>query len=212
MSKPVKPVAGVPPDKKNIDVMQDQLRSTIKVAMFSSAVGVCALMVAGVIFFIKPAPQNYAIYPDGRLIALTPTSSELSPAQISDMVSTAILTGLRFDFKNYTSQIGKIENFMSPSGYMVFTESIQGIVNQAAAGRYIVSTDIIQPTVIGKTVISNGVRMYKTSTIILIALEGQTSRIPPQKWSIESTVRRVPETENARGFVIDGFTMKPYNG
>lgn len=207
-----KPVAGFPPDKKDIDVMLVQLRATIKVATFSTALAVCALMVAGMIFFIKPEPQNYAIYPDGTLIALTPTSAELSPAQISNMVSSAILTGLRFDFKNYTSQIGKIEAFMSPSGYMVFTESIQGIVNQAVTGRYIVSTDIIQPTVIGKTVVNNGIRMYKTSTIVLIALEGQTSRIPPQKWSIESTVRRVPETENARGFVIDGFAMKPYNG
>jgi len=212
MSNPAKPIAGIPPDKNNIEIMREQLRATIKVAMFSSAVGICSMLVAVIIFFVKPVPQNYAIYPDGRLVPLTPTTAELSPAQISSMVSAAILTGLRFDFKNYTSQIGKIEDFMSPSGYNIFVESIQGIVNQAVSGRYIVSTDIIQPTVIGKSVVNNGVRMYKTSTVISISLEGQTSRIPPQRWVVESTVRRVPETENPRGFVIDGFTMKPYNG
>lgn len=202
--------AGKAPDGIAAEELYKLNRSLMKLAMYSTAVGISGLLVAMVIFFIKPSPQNYAIYPDGRLVALTPTWAEMSPDQISNIVSTALLTGLRFDFKNADSQIAKISQFMSPQGYNNFVESIQGIKKQAIDNRYIVSADIVQPTIIGKSIVVDNVRRYRTSTVIKISLEGQNSRLQPVTWVAEGYIRRVPENENPRGFVIDGFLFKPY--
>lgn len=203
--------AGVPPDKSDINKIEKMFQSATKMALYCAALGITGLLVAGIVFFTRPIPQTYAIYPDGRLIEMTPISDEIPPDMIVNIVSSAILTGLRFDFANHKSQISRIKDYMSAEGYQAFVESIRGIESQAEANRYVASTDIIQPTLIGKSMVRDGYRIYKTTTVVLVSLEGQTSRVAPVKWLIEGIVRRVPQTENPRGYVVDAFVIKPYS-
>lgn len=210
-TKTTKFTAGIAPDAEDIGEIKSMFRATTKMAMYSNAVGITALLVAGLVFFTQPVPKTFAIYPDGRLVEMTPIGDEIPPEMVSNIVSSSIMTGLSFDFKNHKDQIGRIKDYMSIDGYQAFVDSIQSIENQAEVGRYVVSTDIVKPTLIGKSIIRNGARIYKTTTIVLISLEGQTSRIPPVKWLIEGTVRRVPQTESPRGYIVDALNIKPYS-
>ena len=103
-----------------------------------------------------------------------------------------------------------MNNFLSLDAYNSFMSAIEPLLNNVKEKRMVCVTDIVEPTVIVKTAVIDGVMKYKTSTVALITLDGQNSRVEPVRWVIESVVKNVPLSVNPTGLQIERINAKPF--
>ena len=181
-----------------------------KITVACLAMSMATLIAASLIYLKKPEPQNYAVYPNGSIVPLTSVSKELSADKVTNFAASAILTGYRFDFRNYNQQLSQMNNFLSLDAYNSFMSAIEPLLNNVKEKRMVCVTDIVEPTVIVKTAVIDGVMKYKTSTVALITLDGQNSRVEPVRWVIESVVKNVPLSVNPTGLQIERINAKPF--
>lgn len=189
--------------EKNFELM-------VKITVASLALAMAGMITAALIYLKKPEPQNYAVYPNGSIVPLISVSKELPAEKVTHFAASAILTGYRFDFRNYNQQLGQMNNFLSLEAYNSFMTAISPLLDNVKEKRMVCVSDIVEPTVIVKTALIDGVMKYKTSTVALITLDGQNSRIEPVRWVIETVITNVPLSVNPTGLQIERINAKPF--
>lgn len=182
----------------------------IKLATVSLAVAGIGIIAALILALTRPEPQSFAALADGTIVPLVSVTSEMTPEKVTNFASSAILTGYRFDFGNYNTQLGRMREYLSDDAYNSFLAAIEPLKNNVVEKRLVSVVDIAEPTVITKSAVFNGAMMYKTSTVVLISLDGQKTRTDSVRWQIDIVLKRVPLSKNARGLQIEKINAKPY--
>lgn len=185
-------------------------QQVIQLATLSLAVAAVGIIASCIMLFSRPEPQAYAALSDGTIVPLVNVSSQTTPEKVVNFASSAILTGYRFDFGNSSMQLGLMRDYLSDDAYNSFLIAIEPLLKNVIEKRLVSVTDIVEPTVITKSAVFDGVMMYKTSTVVLISLDGQKSRTESVRWVIETTVKKVPLSANPKGLQIEKIVAKPY--
>lgn len=180
------------------------------VSIVSMCFGIAG-MISGVSLYIwRPVPQNYAVTPDGRLLAMTPLSEGVSQTVVSDFVSKTLTSSFTFDFVNYNEQLGEMKSSYTEDGYNGYVDAIQPMIAEAKENSYIFTATIVSAPVITKSAVIAGVMKYKLETVVLIEARSGQRRAVPRKWVVETVVNREPQSRYPLGIAVDRIIASPY--
>lgn len=167
------------------------------------------ILALAAVFIFRPAPPSYAVTPDGRLIKLIPINEGVGKEAIIDFTSRAIINCFSIDFLNWEKQLASLAPLFTDKGYNSFMEAIRPFKERVVQGRYVTLVGLASPPMIIKTGLIKGVMKYRLQTEIVISFEGQTKRVPPQKWEVETIIERVPMSRSPIGIQISSLIAEP---
>lgn len=180
-----------------------------KVLIWQSGVSMVLIIGLVAVIIFRPAPQSYAVSPDGKITPLIPMTQGVGSEAILDFVSKAIIASFSLDFQNWQSQIGGLAKYYTDDGYNAFVQAIEPIKTRVVEGRYITSIGFAEPPIIAKSAVIDGTMKYKITAQILIGFEGQTKKISPQLWDVSVIVERTDMTKSVNGIAISSVVAKP---
>lgn len=180
------------------------------VAIIAMSCATASIIGAAAVISFKPAPQNYAITPDGRIAPLVPLTEGLSSAAISNFVSIAVTSSFSFDFRNYNNQLGQVKTMYTDNGYNGFVSAIKPLVDEAKSNALVSTCTILSAPLLVKSGVHAGVMKYKYQTVVLIEMVGQSKNASPRKWVVETIVERVPQSQYPIGVAISRVVATPF--
>lgn len=180
-----------------------------RIAIWTSAVSMALILALAAIYIFRPAPQSYAVTPDGRIMPLIPVNQGLGQEAVIDFTSRAVIAAFSMDFLNWKKQLGALAPMFTERGYNAYMEAITPLKDRVVKGRYITQVSLASPMVIVKSKVIQKVMKYRLRGEIIISLEGQAQRIPPQLWEVDVIVERVPMSRSPVGLQISSIIAKP---
>lgn len=176
------------------------------------AITVIVLIIAFAgIIISRPAPNSYAVSPDGKVTKLIPISEGVGAEAILDFAGKALISCYTMDFAHWRDQVGKLAPLFTDSGYGNFTTALKPLIDRIEAGRYVSSVAIAKPPVIAKSAVVDGAMKYKLQAQILVAFDGQSKKINPQLWDVTMIVDRVDMAKSLQGIQISSLIAVPTN-
>ncbi|OIR06024.1 macrophage killing protein with similarity to conjugation protein [mine drainage metagenome] len=180
-----------------------------KVLIWQSGVSMVLIIGIVAIIIFRPAPQSYAVSPDGKITPLIPMTQGVGAEALLDFSSKAIIASFTLNFQDWKTQIGGLSKYYTEGGYNNFVSAIEPIKNRVIEGRYVTSIGFAEPPIIAKSAVLDGTMKYKVTAQILIGFEGQTKKISPQVWDISLIVERVSMEQSVNGIAISSVIAKP---
>lgn len=182
------------------------------VAVVSMSLATASFLGAAAVVSFRPAPQNYAVTPDGRIMPLIPLSEGLSSAAISNFVSNAVVSSFSFDFRNYNAQLGSTKSLYTDAGYNGFITAIKPLVEEAKENSFVSTCTILGAPVLVKSGVHAGIMKYKYQVPVMIEMVAAGKSAMPRKWVVEVVVDRVPQSQYPLGIAISRIVATPYEG
>lgn len=174
----------------------------------SLSVAVVSMITSSIMIAFAPSPVNYAMTPDGRIMAMTPLSDGVSQSVVTNFAATSLSSAFSFDFNNYNIQLGNAKTLFTEDGYNKYVEAIRPLVEEAKQNYFVSTAVIMSAPVIVKSAMVDGIMKYKVSTVVLIDMIGQTKKALPRKWILEVVIERVPQTKYPLGIAISRITAQ----
>lgn len=181
-----------------------------RIATAASLVAGASILSAAAIILFRAPPQNYAVYPDGRLVPMEALSEGESQSAVVNLAAETITSSFSFDFKNYNRQLGALRSQYTEDGYNNFMTAVEPLLTKVKEGNFVAFSALTQSPVIVKSGVVNGSQMYKIQTVVMVSMEGQAKRLQPEQWAVEVVVTRVPKSKYPLGLAVSRLVAKPY--
>lgn len=191
--------------------MPAAMKQLTRIAIFNSAVTGIMILGVSAVFIFQPAPQTFAITPDGRVVKMIPLNQGIGQDGIADFVGRAVLASYSIDFMNWENQLGSLSQYYTDQGFNSFMEAITPLKNRVVEGRFITSVGYLKAPIIVRSGVVDGVMKYKIRAVISIGFEGQASRISTQSWAVDIVAERVPSNQSLNGIKISSIVAKPFD-
>lgn len=179
-----------------------------RIAIWNAGVSMALILALAAIYIFRPAPESFAVTPDGRIIKLIPLSEGVGQEAILDFVGRAVIASYSIDFLNWERQLGALAPMYTDSGYNAYMQAVTPFKERVVEGRYITAVGLVTPPLIIKSGIMGGITRYRIRMDIMISFEGQAKRIAPQTWRIDLLVDRVPTSRNPLGIQISSIVAQ----
>lgn len=172
------------------------------------------LMIGCVVFLLyqvhhRPIPLFNAAAPDGRRMML-PASEDpnLLPDTLIKWANQAAVASYTYDFSNYETQLALARPYFTNTGWTLYRNSIQNLLNSIAKNKLSVTSVVTAPSVISNSGQYPGLGMaWRIQIPFLVGYEG-AENVTMQRFTVTLTIVRVPTTQNPAGIGIDQFVMR----
>lgn len=180
-----------------------------RIAIWNSGVSMALILALAAIYIFRPAPPSYAVTPDGKVVKLIPINEGVGQEGILDFTSRAVIASFSIDFLNWEKQLAGLAPMFTERGYNSYMLAVKPLKDRVTEGRYITQIGLASPPMIVKSGTINGVMKYRIRTVIMIGFEGQSKRIAPQTWGVDTIIERVPMSRSPIGIQISSIVAEP---
>ncbi|MES2977566.1 MAG: DotI/IcmL family type IV secretion protein [Pseudomonadota bacterium] len=169
---------------------------------------VVALLIQSWFLFSKKV-SVFAVNDAGVVIPLVPLDQPfLNDSRIAGFVEECLRTSFSHDFENYRMSMANAKACYTPGGAELFEGAMRQLLTDITTKNLVLSA-AFEPTVVTKVYKISGVVYWETQTPMTLYRRGTREALAPQKYRVESVVRRVSLDEHVRGISLKTINLKP---
>ena len=172
---------------------------------------ICLLISASVFgyFAVTKKVQGYAVTDSGTLIPLIPLDKPfLNDSRVTGFVEECLRTSFAHDFENFRLTMGAAKTCYTPDGALMFESAMTPLLQDIRAKNLILASSL-EPTVVVRTYMVNGVVHWQTQTPMVLYRRGTRESLNPLKFRVESVVQRVSLDQHPRGVSLRTINLRP---
>jgi intracellular multiplication protein IcmL len=160
-------------------------------------------------FLAQKKVAAVAITDSGRVVELvTLDKPYVNDARVGAFAEECLRSSFAHDFENYRATMNSAKTCYTSDGARSFETSMSPHLQDISA-RNLVMTPTLEVTVIARRFMLGGVVHWVTQTPMTLHRRGSRERFNPQKFVVETEIRRVPLDEHPRGIAVSSISLKP---
>jgi intracellular multiplication protein IcmL len=190
----------------------EQMAKLLRLAVISALVAFVSTMTScvGVYMAFSKKPVAIAATDQGRVIPLVPLDKPyVTDSRVLSFVEECGRKSFSHDFKNFRMTLNEASKCFTTDGSKIYLEAMDEMIRKLEAQRMIMSISMEPPVVVKGPLMLDGRATWYVQSKITLFREGQSERLSPQSYILDTTVVRVDLEENVRGIAINEFFVGP---
>lgn len=155
--------------------------------------------------------RQYFAADNGRFIPLIPMSQPYRrTADVIQYAKEGVTRSFTMDFLNWRQQLEDVRPSYTKSGFKSFLEALQAAgVLETVKGKRMNMSVTAGTGVLTKEGVDSGVYQWIVELPIEVRLEGQATRMPPQRFLMTIRIERIPTLDSVGGIGIGQLITSP---
>lgn len=186
----------------------EQMAKLLRVAVISAVVAFISTMTScvGVYMAFTKKPVAVAATDQGRVIPVVPLDKPyVTDSRVISFVEECARKAFSHDFKNFRLTLNEASKCFTTDGSKIYLGAMDEMIHKLETQRMIMSVSVEPPVVVKGPLMLDGRATWYVQSKITLYREGQTERVSPQSYILDTTVVRVDLEENVRGIAINEF-------